>query len=593
MLVRARDLARHASAACRLALLALALLTLMTSCRCATGEGPRASRDAQGTSRPNGPDTAASTCACRDRLAPLPFGPIADARGPARARTGPSRPLTSVLETEPLHLLPMLRPDLSAFRVVGHSILEPLLRVDAATGRLEPVLAERWEATDGGRVLTFHLRHGVRFHDGRPLTSADVRFTFDRLLDPTVQAASQRSDFERLNRVETPDDHTVVLRFREPHFLVYQNLDKLFILPRHVYGVGDLNTHAALRSPVGTGPFRFVRWVAGERIEVARFAGYWGTPARAPRLVHRIVTDSNAAFDLALRGDVDVVTRLLPEHVERIERGEQRDRLRLVPTPASGYSFLTYNLRTPALADPRIRRAIGHFLDRDAIHCALDRCLSRAARSPFLAGHALDVERPEPRFDPAAGTRLLDQTGARDSDGDGIRDLGVHPLRFTLLVPSTSRSLHRQVELLQQRLRAVGVRMDIRPAEWGALLTRLSEHDYEAAALQWSIDPETDLYPLFHSSQIEGGQNYGSVRDADVDRLLEEARRTLDAERRNGLLRQLLARLDAIAPYTYLASTFRVAVVRRDVSGLVAEPWGFRPWTLSQGHPSDVRAGDA
>jgi len=171
----------------------------------------------------------------------------------------------------------MLKPDAWTYRITAHNLFEGLVRIDPRTNDVEPELAERYEVTPDGKRYTFTLRQGVKWHDDVPMSARDVKFTFDRIFDPKVSAASTRATLAQfVDKVTVKDAKTVVITLKQRSFYFLQALAAVMILPSHRMSSGDLNRHPLLRKPIGTGPYRFASWKSGQRIRLRRFAGYWG-----------------------------------------------------------------------------------------------------------------------------------------------------------------------------------------------------------------------------------------------------------------------------------------------------------------------------
>jgi peptide/nickel transport system substrate-binding protein len=480
------------------------------------------------------------------------------------------------VEVEPPQLMPLLRPDAWCERIVVHDVYEALLRSDPFTHELGPELAESWEVSDDGRVLTFHLREGVLWHDGEPFSSDDVRFTFDTIRDPAVLAPAARANFEVVERYEAPDERTFRIYLSEPSFLILQHIESTIIIPRHIFGQGDINSHPHLRRPVGTGPFRVTAFRSGREVVLERHDGYWGMPAKLDRIIYRFARDRTLALQMLRRGDLDVMPRLTATHVEQVR--DDRDllsRYELTNRVAPGFSFLVYNIERHQFADPRVRRALTMLIDRDTILCALESCLGQVVSGPFPVGHPGGDPELEPwPFDPAGARALLDQAGWRQDRPGAIRRKDGQELYFTLLIPAISTNQHRIATLIQQDLLRSGVRIDLHSLDWSVFLERLNEHDFDVASLQFSMDWETDYYVLYHSSQREGGMNYGSWQNAEADELLEQLRRELDPGRRIELQRRFHRILHQEQPHTFLFARVESGLANRSIHNAIPGiPW--------------------
>jgi len=450
------------------------------------------------------------------------------------------------LRTEPAHLNTLVLSDLWATRVSLHMIHETLVREDPRTYEYVPGLAERWEITHderGNPTYTFHLRRGVRWHDGKPFTSRDVMFTFDKLFDPEVRAHVIRPSFEPyVDSYEAPDDHTFRIVCKKTYYAFLTAIDDLPILPLHAMADGDLNTHERNRRPVGTGPYKFASWKAGRKIVLARNPEYWGETGYVDRIVYLYVQNPPMAAQLARKGRVDFIDRVhRPEAIDE----EFRTRFREVVDQPVMLSMFVVNHGRELFRDVRVRRALAQLFDADSVLRKLVR--GRGSRTTSLYYPKLPSYHgglaPHP-FDPEGAARLLDQAGWTDSDADGVRDRDGESSALTLLVPLRSR-LEKYATVYQEALRKVGIRVHIAKLEWPVINERLQAHDFDMLVLTVSWpSPHMDPYELLHGTQrTKGGANYANYADAKMDSLLEAMRVELDAEKR----RQIDLRIQELA----------------------------------------------
>lgn len=525
-------------------------------------------------------DDAAPMATCATPPPPLRLDPAAAVPAPLPPS---SRGMVVHLDAEPSSLLPFLRPDWMSWTIVGHQVMESLVRVEPHTGVLVPELAESWEVDDARRRWTFHLRKGVLWHDGQDFSADDVVFTFERLLDPDVGAAD-RAIFAGTKVTKVAPD-VVLVTLKTPLAAASLDFDRVLILPRHRFPRGDLSRSSDATEPVGTGPMRFGSWTRGVQITLTRNDEYWGPKAPLASLAFRFMPSRPAVAAAIERGELDVVPRAPVELAERVERDPVLSKQYAVLRAAGAdYTAWIYDVASPKLKDSRLRRAIGLAIPREALRTEVERCSVSFALGPLPPGHpALDGIEPQ-RFDPEEAAKLLDEAGIVDTNGDGKRDKDGQSFSLALLYPSSSRQQERAATVIADELRHLGLMMELVPLEWAQFLRRLEAHDFEIAAIQWSIDAEPDLFPLLHSTQVAGSLNYGAYADHDVDGWLEELRSSLSPARRNELLHEVVLRLRRDEPYTFLFSPLTIALVRRETLGVAPtalgwEPraWGFGP----------------
>jgi peptide/nickel transport system substrate-binding protein len=536
----------------------------------------------RGHAHGNGPDAGqhptSSSCP------PPPPALRLDPAAPALPSMPPSsRGMVVQLDAEPPTLLPLLRPDWMAWTILGHLVEESLIRVDPHTGALLPELAEKWEVDESHVLWRFHLRRDAFWHDGHPFTADDVLFTFERLLDPDVGAAD-RALFAGA-QVTKVGPYDVEVRLRVPLASAALDFDRLLILPRHRFPFVDLTRSADANAPVGTGPMRFVSWARGVQITLERQDHYWGLPAPLASLTFRFIASPSALIAALERGDVDIVPRTTEDVAERIDADPSLSSYALVRAAGFDYTAWLHNVASSRLADVRIRRAIGLAIPREPLRADVEHCGVVVAVGPLPPGHPALLGVEPPRFDPGEAARLLDEAGIVDTDGDGKRDKSGAPFVLKLLYPASSREQERAATVIVDELRRLGLLLELVPLEWAQFLRRLESHDFDLAAIQWSIDAEPDLFPLFHSTQVVGSLNYGGYADPEVDSWLEELRTEEPTARRNELLRDVVLRVRRDEPYTFLFSPLTIAVVRRGAYGVTPTALGWEPRLWAWGAP--------
>ncbi|HWR97135.1 MAG TPA: ABC transporter substrate-binding protein [Candidatus Methanoperedens sp.] len=419
------------------------------------------------------------------------------------------------LEANPTNLDPRLATGAAAVRLIP-LLFNSLLRLDPA-GEPAPELALSWESPSPTEYV-LHLRDGVRFHDGRPLTAADVKYTYDWMRDPKNHSPNQGA-LAVVAAVEAPDPATVRFTLREPFASFLQNLT-LGIVPAHL---GDAPGFAD--APVGSGPFRWGEWQPGERLVVLAFDGAWEARPRLDRVVFRIVANETTRLLEARRGRIDLLWNNVPPYAVPFLR-EGRD-LAVTTRPGITYQYLGFNLGDKILGDVRVRRAIAHAVDRERIVRALYFGLARPATTllaPENWAHAGDV--PVFGHDPALARRLLDEAGFPPRP-DGSR--------FALSYKtSTDRQGIEMADLIAEDLAAVGIRVERRSYEWGTFYGDIKAGNFQLYSLRWvGITDPDQLHYVFHSASVPpAGANRGRYANAEVDRLLEASRRESDSEAR-------------------------------------------------------------
>jgi peptide/nickel transport system substrate-binding protein len=428
--------------------------------------------------------------------------------------------------------------------------------------RVSPELAEKLEHPEPTRYVVT-LRKGVRFHDGHELTSADVVHTFRSILDPDF-VTPLKGGYRELESVDARDRYTVVFKLTKPFASFPINLMRA-IVPADA-GQDFKN------NPVGTGPYRFVRYAVDDRLEVAAFPDYFGGRPQNDGIIVKITPD-DVMRGLELRkGTVDVVVNYLTPDVAH--QLKHHDRLQMIEAPGVDYQYMAFNLQDPVLADERVRQAFAHAIDRRAIVEHLRRGLATPADSmlpPVSWAHAPDVQAFP--YAPEQARELLDAAGYPDPDGDGPGS------RFRLTLKVSSEEFNRlQSAVIQQDLRKVGVAIDVRTYEFATLLADINRGNFQLYTLQWSqgalADPDI-LRRVFHSSQLPPvGFNRGGYRNPRVDALLDQASALEDEGPRRALYAEVQRIIAVDVPYISLWHIRNFAVAQRTLAGLSLTPLG-------------------
>ena len=475
---------------------------------------------------------------------------------------------------EPSTLVPLVAAD-SASHSICALLFNGLVKYDK-TLRLIGDLAERWDLLDGGLTLRFHLRRGVRWHDGAPLTADDVRFTYESLINPAVRTP-YRGDFERVRSLTVVDPWTVEVRYAEP-FAPALSSWTMWIVPRHrLAGQAPPATPFA-RRPVGTGPYRLRRWRTAEWLELEANSDYFGGAPAIRGWVERIIPDQATTF-LELQTEGIDVTSLTPlQYRRQATTPFFTAQYQLARYPSFGYTYLGYNLSLPMFQDLRVRQAIALALDKPAIVRGALLGLGRVATGPFLPDSwAHDPGVPPTPHDPARAKALLAEAGWQDTDGDGWLDRGGRPFAFTIL---TNQNLSRELtaQIIQQQLKDVGIRVQVRVVEWSSFLAQfIQPRRYEAVLLAWGLSPEPDLYDIWHSSKTKPGEfNFIGYANPVVDRLLEEGRGTFDQGARAERYHAIHRILAEDQPVCFLYVGDALPIIHRRIRNVEVTAAGFQ-----------------
>jgi peptide/nickel transport system substrate-binding protein len=423
------------------------------------------------------------------------------------------------IESSPNNLDLRVGTDAQSERV-GALVFDALVTKDERFN-LRPWLATSWEQPDA-RTWVIHLRDGVRFQDGRPMGAEDVAWTIRSMMDGTVVTAKGGA-FAAVDRLEVRDRLTLVVHLKRPNAgLLFNMSDGLFgVVPK---GAGkEFGLH-----PVGTGPFRFVSAVQDKEVVLERNTSYWAGAPKIERLRFAVVPDAiTTALELK-KGSADLESNAIT--LDEVYALRNARNLVIRSGPSSVVIYTTFNVTDPVLKDKRVRQAVACALDRQAIVDALWRGQARLANTLLPAGHwaaATDAELPLYPHDVERAKRLLESAGFH-ADKDGVR------IRITLKT-STDETTRLMAAVMQQQLRAAGIELAIRSAEFGTFYSDVTKGAFQMYALRWigsNEDPDIFRYAYGSGSFPPKGGNRGRYSNARVDALLAEAAEETDQDKR-------------------------------------------------------------
>jgi peptide/nickel transport system substrate-binding protein len=481
---------------------------------------------------------------------------------PERAEEGPVNGDTVVRGSigDASTLIPVVASDSASFDIAD-LVYNGLVRYDGDL-EIEGDLAESWEISPDGLAITFHLRRGVAWHDGAPFTAEDVAFTYRLLVDPSTPTA-YAEDFRQVRNFEVLDSHRVRVTYDEPFAPALISWG-MYIMPRHLLEGEDLTTSPLARSPVGTGPYRFKEWKTGEKIVLEASDDYWEGRPKVDRLVYRIIPDVATMFLELRAGNVDWMDLDPVQYTRQTSTDFFQRHYRKFRYLDFRYTYLGFNLENPKFKDRRVRQALAYAIDKQELVDIVLMGLGRPVSGHYRPGTWVYNEKVK-TYDhsPSRARELLAEAGWKDSDGDGWVDRGGEAFAFTIVTNQGNRKRSRSAEIIQGRLKEVGVDVSIRIIEWSAFLKNfVRPRNFDAVILGWMTTPDPDAYDIWHSSKTGPDElNHVSFRSDEVDELLEKGRRTFDREERRRAYFRIQEILAEEQPYVFLFAPETLPVV--------------------------------
>ncbi len=463
-------------------------------------------------------------------------------------------------------ITPIISTSLYSQDIVNR-VVETLAFPDPDSLTFKPLLASSWTISPDGLSITFQLRKGVTFSDGSPMTADDVVYSYEVGTNPRIDGPAYRQQFERCESCKKIDDYTVVFKFKEPFYQSFENVGaSLYILPKGFYGkysIDDFNNSVGLL--MGTGPYKMPNptdWRPNPgKIQLMRNERYWGLAPSFDRIVFSQIQQEATELVNFTNGDQDQIGLPPPMYRQLLSRPEVVERTNHYEydTVLAGYAFVAWNQqrggKPTIFADKRVRQALTMLTNRAGF------CQS------LLLGYATPAPGPYPTFskqhdpnlqdwayDPDHAKALLKDAGFEDRGHGVLEQADGTQLSFKLTYGAKQETTDRIMRYMKDDYARAGIHMELDPLDFSILLQRAKNRDYDALSMGWGGGSmEDDIYQMFHSSQMEGdGDDFMSYKNPELDKAIEDARRTIDEPARMELWHKCDRILHEDQPYTFL-----------------------------------------
>jgi peptide/nickel transport system substrate-binding protein len=465
-------------------------------------------------------------------------------------------------------LTPLVSTDAYASDVQSY-VLESLITRNPDTLEWEGLIARSWQVSPDGLTITFQMRDDVTFSDGKPLTADDIVFTFNFIMTEAIQAPRERAYLEKIKAVQANGKYEVVFTYKEPYFEALSLAGTLGIFPKHFY-------EAYLQKPqtfneskgllLGSGPYRLAdpqNWTPDQgNVELVRNERYWGDVQPSyNRILWKIIQNDSARLTTYRNGDIDAYGAR-PNEYAGLKKDPQimakSQNFEYMP-PVAGYSYIGWNQerdgKPTRFADKRVRQAMSYLTDVPRVIKDIFLGYAEPAVSPFSNTSKQHDTGLQPwQFNLEKAQALLKEVGYADRNKDGVlEDQDGQPFAFKLTNFEANEDTKRMVLLLKDLYARAGVKMEPFPQEWPVMLESLNKKDFDAITLGWTSGIETDIYQMFHSSQAKtDGDNTISYKNPALDKLIDQARATVDEATRMPLWQQAEHIMVDDQPYTFL-----------------------------------------
>ncbi len=482
-------------------------------------------------------------------------------------------------------LLPPLISDASSAGVAS-LIYNGLVKYD---GDLNLVgdLAQSWDVSADGLTITFKLKRGVRWHDGAPFTAHDVLFTYQVMVDPKTPTAYS-GDYLQVKQAEVLDDYTFRVTYKQP-FAPGLASWGLNILPRHLLQGTDITQSPLGRHPVGTGPYRFGEWQAGQKIVLSYNPDYFEGRPYLNGYIYLVKADLATMFLELKAGNIDRMGLTPLQYTRQTDYPKftrMYNKYRYIPF---SYVYLGYNLEDPRFADRRVRQALSHAINKREIIDGVLMGLGEEAVGPYKPGTwYYNPATPRFEYNPEKARALLAAAGWQPN-ANGVLEKDGRPFEFTILTNQGNELRVRTAEIIQRRLQEVGILVKIRTVEWAAFLKEfIDKGRYEAVVLGWNTGLDPDQHDIWNSSKTKPGElNFIHYKNPEVDALLDEGRHTFDREKRRQAYFKFQEVLGRDQPYTFLFVPDALPAIHKRFRGIKPAAAGidynFKDWYVPKG----------
>lgn len=456
------------------------------------------------------------------------------------------------------------------------TMFNPLYSTDAVSGDVEDMifdhliesdpdnefrpknkLAESIEESDDGLTYTVKIHEGVKFHDGEELTADDVVFTYSIPLSDDYDGQRMQY-FEALESVEKKDDYTIVFKLKKVDAQFHSVGLGFGILPEHILGdvpIKDLGEHSFnTKEPIGSGPFKFGEWKEGEYVKLEANEDYWQDGPYLDTVTFKIIPDADTILAQLQKGEIHFYDAIPQSEVDTVQGFVDAANLKLESGLGLAYTFLGYNFKNELFQDKKVRQAITHALDREAMIENVMNGYGEVAHvpeSPLSWAYNPDV--PKFEYDVEKAKKLLKEAGW-EPGADGILEKDGKKFSFELKTNQGNKIREDLVVIIQEQLKEVGIEVKPQIMEFSALIADIDppHRKYDAMVLGWSLAVDPDPSGIFHSKEIENGLNHGSYSNPELDKKMEAQLQEKDEKKRIEVIGEIQAELAEEQPYTIL-----------------------------------------
>ena len=437
-------------------------------------------------------------------------------------------------------------------------------------------LAESWEVSDDGLIITFYIKKNVTWHDGEPLTSKDISFTYKKILDSET-ACPYVSSYKNIKDILILDDYSIRFVYDKPYTPALLKFG-MGIIPKHIFEKEEnIRRSYYARSPIGTGPYVFSKWENGEYILLEANADYFEHSPGIKYYVYRIIPDQAVQFLELLSGGIDSMDLNPYQYRYRSETNEFKSKINRYEYLSHSYTYLAFNFLDPNFSDIKVRKALSLAINKREIIDAVLLGLGEECTGPFLKGtEYYDPEIEGYPYNVEKAKKLMKESGWVDDDSDGILEKNGQEFHISIATNQGNQVREDTAAIIQKQWREIGVKADIQVVAWAAFLNQfVTKKNFQVIIMGWALPVDPDLYSVWHSDSITtGGLNFISYKNSKVDSLIEEGRKEFLPEKRVDIYRSIHRLISEDAPYTFLFFPYATPAINNRIKGIKSTPAG-------------------
>ncbi|WP_059172281.1 ABC transporter substrate-binding protein [Bacillus sp. FJAT-27445] len=458
-----------------------------------------------------------------------------------------------------------INPVLDESQEIDALLFRGLTKPDVNNG-VKPDLAKSWDVSEDQLIYTFKLRTDAKWQDGKPVTAADVVFTFDKIKDPSTNTPIA-GEFNEIKSVEAPSDDEVKITLYRPFPPLLDKL-KIGIVPAHILSGETMNETGFNQNPVGNGPFKLKEWKSDHTIVLERNEGYYGPAPKLDEVVFKAVPDVNTRILQLKTREIDLAL-LEPNQRAGVK---ENDPFAVHEIETADYRAVMYNFNLPLFQDKRVRQAMNLAVDREALVKGVLAGNGEPAYGPLQKSWAGVPQKDWYTYNPEKAKKLLAEAGWVKGD-DGVLVKGGKRFEFELVSPVQDKIRVALANVVSEQLKPLGIQAIPKPVDRNAV----KYDEEEALIIGWGSehDPDDHTFRLFHSSEIGDGQyNFGAYRNYKVDEFLEKARTATKVQERESYYQKFQKELAEDPPYNFLVYLKALYGVNKDVTGISTRTLG-------------------